>query len=129
MSSMRICVTGTYGTTSLVHRLLYDEFSILHKPTLLTNIYREGEYEVMDMPNVDHVKPIQCDILILTCKSQKHVQHFARRWFGYHKHLFVALIDTNPEQAILCPKEHLLMINNMTREGLLNLLQLVHAYK
>ena len=126
---MRICITGTFGTTSLVHRLLYDEFSVLHKPTLLTNIYREGEYEVMDMPNVDHVKPMPCDILILTCKSQTHVQHIARQWFGYHKHLIVALIDSKQEQATLCPKEHLIMVNNMTREGLLKLLQLVHAYK
>ena len=126
---MRICVTGTFGTTSLVHRLLYDELSIIHKPTLLTNIYNEGGCEVMDMPNIDYIKPVPCDILILTCKSQTHVQHLARQWFGFHKHLIVALIDTKPEEAILCPKEHLLMINNMTREGLLKLLQLVHAYK
>lgn len=126
---MRICVTGTFGTTSLVHRMLYDKFSVIYKPTFLTNIYREGEYEVMDMPDIEHIKPVTCDILVLTCKSQSHVQHLARQWFGFHKHLIVALIDAKPELPILCPKEHLIMVNNMSREGLLNLLQLVHAYK
>lgn len=126
---MRICITGTYGTSSLVSRLLYDEFSVLHKPTMLTTIYKEGDYEVVDIPDLNHSVAMKCDILILTCKSQLDVQHLARQWFGYHKHLIVVLIDTKPEKAILCPEEHLLMVNNMTREGLLKLLQLVHAYK
>lgn len=126
---MRICITGTFGTTSLVLRLMYDEFSILHKPTLLTTIYREGRYEVIDVPDNSMTKPLPCDVLIITCKSQKDVQHIARKWFGMHKRLFVALIDSPPEDAILCPDEHLLHINNMTRDGLLNLVQLIHAYK
>ena len=126
---MRICITGTFGTTSLVQRLMYDEFSILYKPTMLTTIYREGYYEVMDIPDNNMTMPVQCDMLIITCKSQKDIEHIVRKWFGLHKRLIIALIDTAPETAILCPEEHLLHINNMSREGLLNLVQLIHAYK
>lgn len=126
---MKICVTGTYGTSSLVSRLLYDEFSILHNSTFFTTIYREGEYEVVDVPNREHSIPIACDLLILTCKSQQDVQQMARKWFGVHKHLIVVLVDAPSEEALLCPSEHLLHINNMTREGLLKLVQLIRAYK
>lgn len=126
---MRICITGTFGTTSLVHRLVYDEFSILHKPTVLTTIYHEGPYEVMDMPDNDMTTPVRCDMLIITCKRQRDAEHLVRKWFGMHKRLIIALIDSQPEDAILCPDEHLLHINNMTRDGLLKLVQLIHAYK
>lgn len=126
---MRICVTGTFGTTSLVRRLMYDEFSILHKPTILTTVYKENDYEVMDMPDNDMTTPVKCDVLIITCKSQKDVQHLVRRWFGLHKCLVIALIDSVPEDAMFCPDEHLLNINNMTRDGLHKLVQLIHTYK
>ena len=126
---MRICVTGTFGTTSLVHRLVYDEFSILHKPTVLTTIYREHEYEVMDIPDNSMARPVKCDMLIITCKSQQDVKHLVRKWFGLHKHLVIALIDSEPEDAVLCPSDRLLHINNMTRDGLLKLVQLIHTYK
>lgn len=129
MYQMKICVTGTYGTSSLVSRLMYDEFSILHKPTLLTTIYSECGYSVMDMPDNDTTVPVRCDLLIITCKSQRDVEHLARKWFGMHKHLVVALVEASPEAAVLCPQEHLLHINNMTRDGLLKLVQLIHAYK
>lgn len=126
---MRICITGTFGTTSLVHRLVYDEFSILHKPTILTTIYHEGAYEVMDMPDNDTTIPVRCDMLIITCKKQQDAEPLVRKWFGMHKKLIIALVDSQPEDAILCPDEHLLHINNMTRDGLLKLVQLIHAYK
>ena len=126
---MKICVSGTYGTSSLVSRLLYDTFSILHTPTWLTTIYKEGKYTVLDIPNTPHTVPTTCDVLILTCKSQKDVKHMVRKWFGFHKHLIIALIDTQPEEPLLCPREHLIHVNNMSREGLLNLVQLIRAYK
>ena len=126
---MRICITGTYGTTSLVHRLLYDEFSILHKPTMLTTIYHEGAYEIIDVPDNDMAVPMQCDMLVVTCKSQESAKHLVRKWFGLHKKLIIALIDSQPEDAMLCPDEHLLHINNMTRDGLLKIVQLIQAYK
>jgi len=126
---MRICVSGTYGTSSLVSRLLYDEFSILYKPTILTTIYKEGEYEIIDIPNLPHSRPIACDILLLTCKTQSEVTSMVRAWFGKHKHLFIILVDSKPEEPVLCPHEHLIHVNNMTREGLLKLVQLIRAYK
>ena len=126
---MRICITGTYGTSSLVSRLLYDEFSVLHKPTLLTTIYKEGEYEVVDVPDLDHAAAVKCDVLILTCKTQEDVKHIARKWFGKHKCLIVALIDAHPEDPTLCPAEHLVQVNNMSREGLIKIVQLIRAYK
>ena len=126
---MRICVSGTYGTSSLVSRLLYDEFSTLHKPTLLTTIYKEGKYEILDVPNLPHSVPLKCDILLLTCKSQAEVTDMARSWLGKHKRLIVVLIDSDPEDPILCPHEHLIHVNNMTREGLFKLIQLIRAYK
>ena len=86
-------------------------------------------YEVMDMPDNDTTVPVRCDFLIITCKTQKNIEHLVRKWFGYHKYLVVALVDAPPENATLCPQEHLLHINNMTRDGLLNLVQLIHAYK
>ena len=126
---MRICVSGTFGTTSLVTRILYDEFSILHKPTVLTTVYREGEFEVLDVPDNGMTVPVKCDMLILACKSQRDVEHIVRKWFGLHKQLVVALVDTVPEDAILCPESHLVRVNNMTREGLHKLLLLIHTYK
>ena len=126
---MRICVTGTFGTTSLVQRLVYDEFSILHKPTILTTIYREHDYEVLDVPNNSMANPVKCDMLIIACKTQQDVKHLVRKWFGLHKHLIIALIDTEPEEPLLCPKSHLVHVNNMTRDGLLKLVQLIHTYK
>ena len=126
---MRICITGTFGTTSLVHRLMYDEFSILHKPTILTTVYKEGEFEVIDVPDNNMSMPMRCDMLIITCKSQGDVDHLVRKWFGMHKHLVIALVDAAPELPLLCPDEHLLHIDNMTRDGLYKLTQLIHTYK
>lgn len=122
-------MSGTFGTTSLVTRILYDEFSILHKPTVLTTVYREGEFEVLDVPDNSMNVPVRCDMLILTCKSQRDVEHIVRKWFGLHKQLVVALVDTVPEKAVLCPESHLVRVNNMTREGLHKILLLIQAYK
>ena len=126
---MRICVTGTYGTTSLVHRLMYNEFSVIHKPTYLTHIYRADHYEVYDVPNQPHTRPVQCDMLILTCRTQSDVAPIAREWFGYHKKLIVALVNTTPEKARLCPDEHLVQVDNMSCEGISNILRLIRTYK
>ena len=95
----------------------------------MTTIYKEGGYEVIDVPDLKHTATMQCDILILTCKTQRDVEHIARKWFGRHKRLIVALIDTDPEDPLLCPAEHLVRVNNMTREGLIKIVQLIRAYK
>lgn len=95
----------------------------------MTTIYKEGDYEIIDIPNLPHSVPIKCDILLLTCKTQSEVTDMVRAWFGKHKHLFIILVDSKPEDPVLCPCEHLVHVNNMTREGLLKLVQLIHAYK
>ncbi len=121
---MIICVTGTYGTTSLVHRLVYDTFSIIHKPTILTTIYKENGFTIMDVPPSN--KPHKCHILIITCRSQKDVVHIAEKWLGYHKYLIVAIINAPREQPLLCYRSYLISVNNMSREGIQDILRLIH---
>ena len=121
---MIICVTGTYGTTSLVHRIVYDTFSIIHKPTILTTIYKENDYTIMDIPPRN--KPYKCDILIITCKKQSDVTHIAREWIGYHKRLIIAIINAPIERPLLCTEPYLIPVNNMSREGIQDILRLIH---
>lgn len=108
---------------------MYNEFSVIHKPTYLTHIYRADHYEVYDVPNQPHTRPVQCDMLILTCRTQSDVAPIAREWFGYHKKLIVALVNTTPEKARLCPDEHLVQVDNMSCEGISNILRLIRTYK
>ena len=124
---MIICVTGTYGTTSLVHRILYDTFSILHTPTLLTTIYKVNDFTVIDSP--PQHPPRRCHMLILTCRKQRDVEDIARKWLGYHNILVVALVNTNAEQPSLCPKPHLVQVDNMSKEGIHDILRLIHINK
>lgn len=124
---MIICITGTYGNTSLAHRILYNHFSIIHKPTILTTIYTENGYTVADIP--PDQPPIKCDILILTCQHQKDVAHIARKWIGYHKTIIVALVNTHKEVPILCPAEFLVSVDNMANEGIHTILRLIHINK
>ena len=124
---MIICVTGTYGTTSLVHRILYDTFSIIHKPTILTTIYYENDYSVIDVPSEN--KPHQCDLLIITCQSQLHILDIARKWLGFHKCLIVAIVNAPPEPPLLCTEPYLVSVNNMSRKGIQDILRLIHINK
>lgn len=121
---MIICVTGTYGTTSLVHRLVYDTFSIIHKPTILTTIYTENAYTIMDIPPSN--KPHKCHILIITCQSQQDVVDTARKWLGFHKCLIVAIVNAPPEKPLLCTRPYLIQVDNMSREGIQDILRLIH---
>lgn len=124
---MIICITGTYGNTSLARRILYNEFSIIHKPTILTTIYKVNGYTVVDIPSEN--PPMKCDILILTCQKQKDVAHVARKWIGYHKRIIVALVNTHKEVPILCPSEYLVSVDNMANEGIHTILRLIHINK
>lgn len=124
---MIICITGTYGNTSLAHRILYNEFSIIHKPTILTTIYKVNGYTVADIPSEN--PPMKCDILILTCQKQKDVADIARKWIGYHKRIIVALVNTHQEVPILCPSEYLVSVDNMANEGIHTILRLIHINK
>ena len=124
---MIICVTGTYGTTSLVHRIMYDTFSIIHKPTILTTIYKENGFTVMDVPPAN--KPQKCNILIITCQKQSHVANIAEKWFGYHTCLIVAIVNAPPERPLLCTSPYLIDVDNMSREGIQDILRLIHINK
>lgn len=124
---MIICVTGTHGTTSLVHRIVYDTFSVIHKPTILTTIYKENGFTVMDIPEDN--RPHKCDMLILTCKSQNELTHIAEKWLGYHKSLIVAIVNSKPEIPILCTEPYLVFVDNMSREGIQDILRLIHINK
>ena len=124
---MIICITGTYGTTSLVHRILYDTFSVIHKPTILTTIYKENGFTIMDVPPTN--KPQICNVLIITCQKQADVANIARKWFGYHTCLIVAIVNAPTEQPVLCTRPYLINVDNMSREGIQEVLRLVHINK
>jgi len=124
---MRICVTGAFGVTSLVKRLVFDTFSLHHKPTILTTKYRVDDFEIVDIPA--SAAPMQCCILILTCKTQKEIEPLARLWFGLHRHLVVAFYGNSKEQAKLCPDPHFVRTDNMSRDGILEILRIIHTYK
>lgn len=124
---MIICITGTYGTTSLAHRLLYDSFSIIHKPTILTTIYKENGFTVVDVPPEN--EPMACHMLILTCQCQAEVEHLARKWLGFHTTLLVALVNAPMEIPKLCPTPYLIQVDNMSRQGIHEILRLIHINK
>ena len=126
---MRICISGTFGVTSLVHRLVNNTFSLHHKPSYLTTIYRLNDFEVFDVPNLMHCPPIKCHILILTCSTQKDIFDIARKWFGLHKHLIVAIYNNDTERAALCPDSLFVRVDNMSREGIDKILQIIRTYK
>lgn len=124
---MIICVTGTYGCTSLVHRLLYDTFTLLQKPTILTTIYHENEFTLVDTP--PNNAPQKCDMLILTCQKQSDVADIARKWFGFHKRLVVAIVNAPLEKPKLCLEPYLVQVDNMSRQGIQDILRLIHINK
>lgn len=124
---MIICVTGTYGTTSLVNRLVFDTFSIIHKPTILTTIYNENGYTVVDVPPSN--KPQKCHVLIITCQRQKDAAYLAEKWLTYHQCLIVAIVNAPKERPILCTEPYLVSVDNMSREGIQDILRLIHINK
>ncbi len=123
----KVCVAGTTGKTSLIYRMLYNEFQLHYPPTEFITIHKLPEWQIIEVP--EHAKPINCDMLILCCKSQIEVMDTARRWFGYHKHLFVALIDAEPENPLLCPKPHIVHVDNVACTGIQQLLSVICVYK
>lgn len=124
---MRICVSGTFGVTSLVNRLLFNTFSILHKPTILTSIYKTNGFELIDIPRTN--SPVKCDLLILTCKAQKDIEPLARQWFGFHRYLIIAIYENATEEPMLCPEAHFVRTDNMSRDGIDEILRIIHTYK
>lgn len=125
----KICVAGTMGKTSLIHRMLYNEFQLHYPPTNVITIHKVPGWQVIEVPNSEHVRPMYCDMLILCCKSQREVMDIARLWLSYHKHLFVALIDSEPETPLLCPQPHIVHVNNIANSGIQQLLRLILVYK
>ncbi len=125
---MRICVSGTFGVTSLVNRIIYNTFTIHHKPTILTTKYRINDFEIVDMP-INVMRPTKCKLLILTCKSQKDLEPIAKEWFGFHEHLVIAIYGNSPEEAKLCPEPHFVRTDNMSRDGIDEILRIIHTYK
>ena len=126
---VRVCVSGTVGKTSLIHRMLYNTFTLQYKPTWFTTIYRHDSLEVVEVPRSEHGRPMECDILVLTCRTQSEVLDMADRWFGYHKHLFVVLVGAKcVEKAVLCPEAHLLCVDNIANTGIQELLRMMLVY-
>lgn len=120
---MRICVSGTFGVTSLVNRVVFNTFSLLHKPTILVTKYRTNGFEVVDLPA--SAAPMHCNLLILTCKTQQEIEPLARKWFGFHHVLVIAFYGKAPEEARLCPEAHFVPVDNMSREGIEKILQII----
>ena len=124
---MRICVSGTYGVSSLVKRILFDTFSLRHKPTILTTIYKTNTFEVLDVPANN--PPKKCDLLILTCTTQKDIERIAKLWFGFHRHLLIAIYENTTEEPLLCPEPHFIRTDNMSRQGIDEILRIIYTYK
>ena len=124
---MRICVTGSFGVTSLVNRIVFDTFSLHHKPTILVTKYRTNVYEIVDIPAGG--RQMKCGVLILTCKTQKDIESLARAWFGYHRHLIIAIYGNSSEKAKLVPEAHFIRTDNMSRDGIAEILRIIYTYK
>jgi len=124
---MRICVSGTFGVTSLINRILFNTFSIFHKPTILTTKYKTNGFEIIDVPPKN--RPIKCDLLILTCKKQADIERIAGEWFGFHRHLVIAIYGNSTEKAKLCPDPHFVKTDNMSGEGIEKIIRIIHTYK
>ena len=124
---MRICVSGTFGVTSLVNRLVFNTFTLHHKPTILVTKYKTNGFEVVDLPA--SAAPMNCNLLILTCKTQQEIEPLARKWFGFHHVLVIAFYGKAPEEARLVPEAHFVPVDNMSREGINEILQIIHVYK
>jgi hypothetical protein len=124
---MRICVSGKFGVTSLVNRIVFNTFSLHHKPTVLVTKYRTNGFEIVDLPA--GCTPMKCNILILTCKTQADIESLARAWLGYHRHLLVAIYGNSTEQAKLCPQPHFVRTDNMSSKGINEILRVIRAYK
>lgn len=123
---MRICVSGTFGVSSLVNRLVFNTFSLHHVPTVLVTKYRTNGFEIVDLPA--SAAPMTCDVLILTCKTQKEIEPLVLKWFGFHKHFVIAFYGS-VEKALLCNAGHFIVTNNMSREGIGKILQIIRTYK
>ena len=122
-------MAGTVGKTSLIHRMLYNTFSLQYRPTNFTTIYTHGDLEVVEIPRSEHGRPMECDILVLACRSQEDVLDVAAQWFGYHRHLFVVLVGAkNVEKAVLCPEAHLVCVDNIANTGIQKLLHMMLVY-
>lgn len=134
MKKKRICVAGckSSGKTSLIRRLITNEFSLREKPTRFVEIYHTPLFEIFEIPFSEHAKPFICDFLILICSTQHDVVNIARDWFGFHRQLFVAIHQTNRtfehECPLLCPSEHIVYVNVMSGEGVQRLLHLILKY-
>ncbi len=124
---MRVCVSGTYGVTSLVKRILFNTFSLHHKPTVLTTKYKTNGFEIVDIPISN--SPLKCDMLILTCKTQTDIEPLAKEWLGFHRHLVIAIYENITEQPKLCPEPHFVRTDNMSREGIDEILRIIYTYK
>jgi hypothetical protein len=124
---MRICVSGTFGVTSLVNRLVFNTFSLHHKPTILITKYRTNGFEVVDVPA--GARTMKCDLLILTCKTQKEIKPLAREWFGLHGLFVIAIYGNSEEEAKLVPDAHFVRTDNMSREGIKEILKIIRIYK
>lgn len=126
---VRICVAGTVGKTCLIHRILYNEYSLHYEPTYFITMYRHGNVEMVEIPQSEHGRPMHCDILVLTCRSQRDVLDIAVRWFGYHRHLFVALVSPRcDERAVLCPDAHMVKVDNVANTGIQELMHMMLVY-
>jgi hypothetical protein len=126
---VRVCVAGTVGKTSLIHRMLYNTFSLHYKPTNFITIYTHDDLEVVEIPRSEHGRPMECDILVLACRSQRDVVDVAAQWFGYHRHLFVVLVCAKKaEKAVLCPEAHLVHVDNIANAGIQKLLHMMLVY-
>ncbi len=124
---MRVCVSGTYGVTSLVKRILFNTFSLHHKPTILTTKYKRNGFEIVDVPKSNRV--MKCDMLILTCKTQKDIEPIAKEWLGLHRQLIIAIYENDTEEPKLCPEAHFVRTDNMSREGIDEILRIIYTYK
>lgn len=117
---MKICVTGTQGKSSLISRVMLDQFSIRHKPTTFIEIHHFGPIDVYEIPNTQHKKSMKCDLLIVTCKTQLEIVETMKEWLGKAKITLIVRIgeDLEPESPFLCPNERFFNVSNLSSEGI-----------
>lgn len=117
---MKICVTGGRGKTSLIKRIMLNEFSLQYKPTTFIEIYHFGPVEIYEIPNTEHRKSMKCDLLLVVCRSQLDIIDKMKEWFGLAKITLIIRIgeELAVEEAFLCPKERLFRVSNLSCDGM-----------
>jgi len=124
------------GKTSFIKRITRNTFTLTYTPTrnieiYSNNTYNNMDFECWDIPyNICKYYNINCldsDAVILMFNNQKTLVQVESLWKKLYKALYkertpqmwvVGKIHIDPSLVDICPPERLFFIDNMSREGI-----------